>query len=141
MIINPALWRSIVSLQISYQGKTWALGDYDTEELAARAFDRALICKNGKEAQTNYPVQDYEDEFEKLQGMFQLLQLRHASNRLCSFKETSRWILYIQKQTTSIKSEALHCLLVANLRIRDDYGADPSDAASRAAANEIIYEK
>jgi hypothetical protein len=40
--------------------------DHDTEEEAARAFDRAAINKAGAAAQTNYPLSDYEREMEAL---------------------------------------------------------------------------
>ena len=43
------------------------LSDHDTEEEAARAFDRAAINKAGASAQTNYPVADYASEMESLQ--------------------------------------------------------------------------
>lgn len=40
--------------------------DHDTEEEAARAFDRAAINKAGAAAQTNYPLQEYADEMDAL---------------------------------------------------------------------------
>ena len=41
--------------------------DHDTEEEAARAFDRAAINKAGPAAATNYPITDYAKEMESLQ--------------------------------------------------------------------------
>lgn len=61
-------WRA----QISAAGKTTSLGDHDTEEEAARAFDRALInIKGGKEAPTNFSLHEYEDEVKRLVDMTQ----------------------------------------------------------------------
>uniref|UniRef100_A0A061S550 AP2/ERF domain-containing protein n=1 Tax=Tetraselmis sp. GSL018 TaxID=582737 RepID=A0A061S550_9CHLO len=58
-------WRA----QISTGGKTMSLGDHNTEQEAARAFDRALIHKDGPCARTNFPIQDYEPEIAYLQGV------------------------------------------------------------------------
>jgi len=58
-----------VCVQISAGGKTTSLGDHDTEEEAARAFDRAAINKCGLEnAKTNFDINDYLDEAEELLG-------------------------------------------------------------------------
>lgn len=45
-----------------------SLGDHDTEQEAARAFDRAVLHKSGRDGKTNFPISDYEDEIEQLQG-------------------------------------------------------------------------
>ena len=55
-------------LQISAGGKTLSLGDHETEQEAARAFDRALLHKQGRQAKTNFPLAEYESEMEHLQG-------------------------------------------------------------------------
>ena len=55
-------------VQISANGKTTSLGDHDTEEEAARAFDRAAINKDGSRARTNFPVDQYETEIDDLQS-------------------------------------------------------------------------
>ncbi len=48
-------------------------GDYDTEEAAAVAFDRATICKSGYEhAQTNFPKESYKQEAAKLESAWRL---------------------------------------------------------------------
>ena len=45
-----------------------SLGDHDTEEEAARAFDRAAINKGGRAAKTNFPTAQYEAEVSELTG-------------------------------------------------------------------------
>jgi hypothetical protein len=55
-------------MQISAGGKTTSLGDHDTEEEAARAFDRAAINKGGTAAKTNFAMREYTDEISDLQG-------------------------------------------------------------------------
>lgn len=54
--------------QISALGRTVSLGDHDTEEEAARAFDRAIINKGGRAAKTNFPMTEYEAEVAELTG-------------------------------------------------------------------------
>jgi len=46
-----------------------SLGDHDTEEEAAHAFDRAAINKGGKAAKTNFPMAEYEAEVTELTGI------------------------------------------------------------------------
>ncbi len=60
--------QSLASLQISAVGKTVSLGDHDTEEEAAHAFDRAAINKGGRAAKTNFPMSEYETEVTELTG-------------------------------------------------------------------------
>ena len=55
-------------MQISAHGKTTSLGDHDTEQLAATAFDRAAINRAGLDAKTNFPIEKYSDEMQDLQG-------------------------------------------------------------------------
>ena len=57
-------------LQISALGRTVSLGDHDTEEEAAQAFDRAAINKSGRSAKTNFPMTSYEAEITELTGEF-----------------------------------------------------------------------
>ena len=54
--------------QISAAGKTTSLGDFNTEEQAARAFDKALIHKDGHEARINFPIKEYKREFDYLRS-------------------------------------------------------------------------
>ena len=49
-------------------GRTVSLGDHDTEEEAAHAFDRAAINKGGRAAKTNFPIVEYEAEVAELTG-------------------------------------------------------------------------
>lgn len=54
-------------VQISVGGKTTSLGDHETEEEAARAFDRAAINRSGgAEATTNFNVSEYAAEMDQL---------------------------------------------------------------------------
>lgn len=39
-----------------------SFGNHDTEEEAARQYDRALIIEKGRGAKTNFPLADYEQE-------------------------------------------------------------------------------
>ena len=50
-----------------------SLGDHDTEEEAAQAFDRAAINKSGRSAKTNFPMASYEAEITELTGDFHTL--------------------------------------------------------------------
>ncbi|KAK3269822.1 hypothetical protein CYMTET_21752 [Cymbomonas tetramitiformis] len=88
-------WRA----QISASGKTTSLGDHDTEEEAARAFDRAAINKGGPTAITNYNISEYDVELQELLKMSQpelVATLRSRARR--SGRQTSRY-----KGVTSIK--------------------------------------
>ena len=62
-------------MQISANGKTTSLGDHDTEQLAATAFDRAAINRAGLDAKTNFPIEKYSDEMQDLQGLFETPQM------------------------------------------------------------------
>ncbi len=39
-----------------------SFGNHDTEEEAARQYDRALVIEKGRGAKTNFPLADYERE-------------------------------------------------------------------------------
>jgi hypothetical protein len=54
--IKKDLWRAI----ITSNKKRYYLGCFESEEEAARAFDRKCIELRGKEAKTNFPREDYE---------------------------------------------------------------------------------
>ncbi len=77
--------------QISANGKTTSLGDHDTEEQAARAFDRATINKSGAAAKTNFSLTDYKDEIADLRGGLIIPQCTLMSSdlpgdRVCFFQ-------------------------------------------------------
>ena len=56
------------NLQISIEGQTTSLGDYDTQEAAAAAFDRAAINRDGAGAATNFNMVDYAGEMHVWEG-------------------------------------------------------------------------
>mmetsp|Transcript_35432 Transcript_35432/g.100332 ORF Transcript_35432/g.100332 Transcript_35432/m.100332 type:complete len:260 (-) Transcript_35432:158-937(-) len=93
-------WRA----QISASGKTTSLGDHNSEEQAARSFDRAVINKDGWQARTNFPVEEYSEEVEYLKSLSQqqLVELlrsraRTTGSRTSTFrgvslvKQTGKW--------------------------------------------------
>lgn len=53
-------------MQISANGRTTSLGDHDTQEAAAAAFDRAAINKDGFAARTNFDRDNYSSEMNVL---------------------------------------------------------------------------
>jgi hypothetical protein len=53
--------------QISTNGSTTSLGDHETQEEAARAFDRAYINLHTDYTKLNFNIEDYED-VEALKG-------------------------------------------------------------------------
>ncbi len=87
------LWRAA---QISAGGKTTSLGDHDTEEDAARAFDRAAINKAGLSARTNFDVSDYMDEVEDLQSEWVLPSSWYVWPRVAA-----SWGLHVPRSSSS----------------------------------------
>mmetsp|Transcript_32611 Transcript_32611/g.103915 ORF Transcript_32611/g.103915 Transcript_32611/m.103915 type:complete len:275 (-) Transcript_32611:185-1009(-) len=90
-------WRA----QISAFGKTTSLGDHDTEEEAARAFDRAAINKGGRNAVTNFEVAEYQHEVEELMGMSQaeLVAALRGRARKCNQQTSNYRGVSLLKQT------------------------------------------
>ncbi|KAL0025504.1 hypothetical protein WJX77_007066 [Trebouxia sp. C0004] len=90
-------WRA----QISAVGKTVSLGDHDTEEEAAHAFDRAAINKGGTAAKTNFPMSEYETEVTELTGLSQedlVAMLRNRARKSTSHTSNYRGVSLL-KQT------------------------------------------
>ena len=48
--------------RVYIKGKHHSLGVYKDEEMAAEAFDKAVIKIRGKDADTNFPPQEYAEE-------------------------------------------------------------------------------
>lgn len=67
------MWKA----QITVNGKYEYLGYYESEEEAARAYDRRALTVLGRNAQLNFPIDDYRAELQR--GMFLLL---YGRNRL-----------------------------------------------------------
>jgi hypothetical protein len=67
--------------------------DHDTEEGAARAFDRAAINKAGRTALTNFDVSDYAEEVDELQRMAlpDLVAALRSKARAC-VRIALRWV-------------------------------------------------
>lgn len=59
---------SASALQISAGGRTTSLGDHNTQEAAAAAFDRAAVNKDGADARTNFDKSNYACEMNVLTG-------------------------------------------------------------------------
>lgn len=67
---RPRSWRRdgsqltcfVSCTQISANGRTTSLGDHETQEAAAAAFDRAAINKDGPAAKTNFDRDNYSAE-------------------------------------------------------------------------------
>lgn len=74
--------------QISAYGKTTSLGDHDTEEEAARAFDKAVINKDCWAAKTNFPIDEYADQVNYIHGasrtnpLYPSVLLMYAANSM-----------------------------------------------------------
>jgi hypothetical protein len=69
---------------------------YNSEEDAARQYDRALIIEKGKEAKTNFPLTDYTREVQEYEAfllsrsaMPPLSSSSNRSFRFCLDKDTS----------------------------------------------------
>ena len=93
--------------QISALGRTVSLGDHDTEEEAAHAFDRAAISKGGRAAKTNFPVADYEAEIAELTGKNASISGRkHCAQYVLSDQATHLGVLRFQ---IIPKCSGLHC--------------------------------
>ena len=48
--------------RVYIKGKGHSVGDYKDEEMAAEAFDKAVIKIRGKDAETNFPPEEYAEE-------------------------------------------------------------------------------
>ena len=113
----------VFGLQISANGKTTSLGDYDTEEQAAIAFDRASISKVGRNAKTNFPLDNYADEINQLEGILQSTVMHALDDCLhghtCSSKQASKQagrqagdLLHTQPQNQSLGTCTIKTALI-----------------------------
>lgn len=48
-----------------------SFGNHETEEKAARQYDRALIIEKGRAAKTNFPLTDYDQEVADFDALLQ----------------------------------------------------------------------
>ena len=48
-----------------------SFGIHETEEQAARQYDRALVIEKGRSAKTNFPLGDYEKEVQDYRALLQ----------------------------------------------------------------------
>lgn len=69
-------------VQISANGRTTSLGDHDTQEAAAAAFDRAAINKDGAAAKTNFDRDNYAAEMTVLTSA--IAAVSKSENPLCT---------------------------------------------------------
>eukprot|EP00958_Prasinococcus_capsulatus_P001331 scaffold115_cov304-Prasinococcus_capsulatus_cf.AAC.25 len=73
------------------------LGSYETEELAARAYDKGALKIKGVEASINFPCSDYKDFIDSIKGMTTeevVAQLRRGSNGFCRGQAKYRGVSY-----------------------------------------------
>ena len=54
--------------QVRIKDKHYYLGGYKEEEMAAKAFDKAVIKFRGKDAETNFPPEEYAEEMREMPG-------------------------------------------------------------------------
>jgi len=54
--------------QVRIKDKHYYLGGYKEEEMAAKAFDKAVIKFRGKDADTNFPAEEYAEEMREMPG-------------------------------------------------------------------------
>ncbi|WZN65476.1 AP2-like ethylene-responsive transcription factor [Chloropicon roscoffensis] len=62
--ISRGRWRASVRTE----GKQHNLGGYKEEEMAAKAYDKAVIKFRGKDADTNFPAEEYAEEMHEMPG-------------------------------------------------------------------------
>ncbi|WZN65716.1 AP2-like ethylene-responsive transcription factor [Chloropicon roscoffensis] len=69
--------------QVRTKGKQHNLCGYKDEEMAAKAFDKAVIKFRGKDADTNFPAEEYAEEMREMPGSVEefICELRSEAKR------------------------------------------------------------
>ena len=69
--------------QVRTKGKKHDLGGYKDEEMAAKAYDKAVIKFRGKDADTNFPAEEYAEEMREMPGSVEefICELRSEAKR------------------------------------------------------------